>query len=77
MSLKDILGAVAISAAIIGYTMILPIIILRFDDEPIDTKEQRSNQRAMAEASCDKMYGRDAIFFETKQGHLVCRNARK
>ena len=46
------------------------------DDEPtdIDTDAQKVAQRQNAEDKCTERYGNNAMFFETKGGHLVCRN---
>ena len=46
------------------------------DDEPtdIDTDAQKVAQRQNAEDKCTARYGNNAMFFETKGGHLVCRN---
>ena len=46
------------------------------DDEPtdIDTDAQKAAQRQNAADKCTVRYGKNAIFFETKGGHLVCRN---
>ena len=48
------------------------------DDEPLgpDTDAQRAAQRQAAEDRCAALYGSAAMFFETKQGHLVCRNGK-
>ena len=47
-----------------------------WDAEPmdIDTDAQRAAQRQAAEDQCTALYGSAAIFFETKAGHLVCRD---
>lgn len=46
------------------------------DDEPtdIDTDAQKVAQRQNAEDKCTARYGNNVMFFETKGGHLVCRN---
>lgn len=46
------------------------------DAEPIDvdTDAQRAAQRQASEDQCTALYGNYAIFFETKAGHLVCRD---
>ena len=46
------------------------------DDEPLgpDTDAQRAAQRQAREDQCVALYGNAAMFFETKQGHLVCRD---
>ena len=46
------------------------------DDEPLggDTDAQRAAQRQAREDQCIALYGNAAMFFETKQGHVVCRN---
>lgn len=47
-----------------------------WDAEPLapDTDAQRAAQRQAAEDQCTELYGNAAIFFETKAGHLVCRD---
>jgi len=70
---RDLAQSLAIAAGIIAAILITPTIVPRFNDEPTDPQAQRANQRAIAEARCANLYGREAIFFETKGGHLVCR----
>ena len=64
------LGVLAIAAA-----LTLPQ-AFGLDAEPIDsdTDAQRAAQRQAREDQCTVLYGNAAMFFETKQGHLVCRN---
>ena len=47
-----------------------------WDDEPLapDTDAQRAAQRQAREDQCVALYGSSAMFFQTKAGHLVCRN---
>ena len=46
------------------------------DAEPTgsDTDAQRAAQHQAAEDQCTALYGSSAMFFETKGGHLVCRD---
>lgn len=39
-----------------------------------DSTAATNARRASAEATCSATYGRDALFFETRHGHLVCRD---
>ena len=49
---------------------------LGYNAEPMDndTDAQRAAQRQVREDQCLALYGNAAMFFETKGGHLVCRN---
>ena len=46
------------------------------DAEPMDNDNdaQRAAQRQAAEDQCTAIYGSHTMFFETRQGNLVCRN---
>jgi hypothetical protein len=46
------------------------------DQQSSDTDAQRAAKRQAAEDQCIAMYGSTAMFFETKGGHLVCRDSR-
>ena len=42
-----------------------------------DTVAAADARRAEAEAECTARHGRDALFFKTQHGHLVCRDVRE
>ena len=65
----------ALGALLIVAALTLPK-AFGLDAEPTDndTDAQRAAQRQAAEDQCTALYGNTAIFFETKQGHLVCRD---
>ena len=65
----------ALGVLLIVATYALPA-AFGWDAEPLapDTDAQRAAQRQAAEDKCTALYGNAAIFFETKAGHLVCRD---